>query len=65
MIETRRTVLQAITGAAAAAAVRATPALAAERMTIVAHAVHKQAATTGQGGDVTAPWREKNGATIE
>jgi multiple sugar transport system substrate-binding protein len=66
MSETRRTVLKTLTGVAAGAAVgRAAPALAAEKVTIVAHAVHRQAATTGQGGDITASWRDKNGASIE
>jgi multiple sugar transport system substrate-binding protein len=40
-------------------------ARAAERIAIICHAVHKAAATTGPGGDVTAAWREKAGATVE
>ena len=62
MLTTRRQLMGTI---AAAASVAASPARAAERITIVAHAVHKAAATTGPGGDVTAAWREKNGASIE
>ena len=67
MMQTRRDVLKTIAGATSAAAIaRTSPAAAAAgRMTIVAHAVHRAAATTGPGGDVTAAWREQNGVTIE
>lgn len=42
------------------------PAFAQEKkLTIVAHAVHKAAATSGKGGDITTAWREKSGASIE
>src|SRR6476646_7832522 len=51
--------------AAAAGPFAAAPAYAADRITIIAHAVHKTAATTGAGGDLTAAWRAKQGADIE
>jgi multiple sugar transport system substrate-binding protein len=41
------------------------PARAADRMTIIAHAVHKTASTTGAGGDLTAAWRAKQGVDLE
>lgn len=60
---TRRT---ALAGLAVGPMAAALPAAAQEKkLTIVAHAVHKAAATTGKGGDITAAWREKNGAAIE
>ena len=67
-MNSRRDVLKALSGMAAAAA--AGPfaigvAHAADRLTIIAHAVHKTAATTGAGGDLTAAWRAKQGADIE
>ena len=65
---TRRNVLKTLSGMAAAAAAgpfAAGPARAADRMTIIAHAVHKTAATTGAGGDVTAAWRAKQGVDLE
>ena len=54
----RRQALGAIAGASFAA----TP-LAAQtppRLSVVAHAVHRAAVTTGLGGDVTATWRAAN-----
>lgn len=63
-MSTRRDVLKRMAGVAVAAAAGpfATPtATAADRMSIIAHAVHKAAATTGPGGDITAAWRAKNG----
>ena len=60
---TRRDALLGIAGATMTAA---GPAFAQEKkLTVVAHAVHRAAATTGKGGDITAAWREKNGASIE
>jgi len=60
---TRRATLAGLAGTAIATSL---PASAQEKkLTIVAHAVHKAAATTGKGGDITAAWQEKNGATIE
>ncbi|CAH1656990.1 MULTISPECIES: extracellular solute-binding protein [unclassified Chelatococcus] len=60
---TRRHAVLGIAGATLSAAV---PARAEDKkLTIVAHAVHRAAATTGKGGDITASWREKNGANIE
>jgi multiple sugar transport system substrate-binding protein len=60
---TRRAALAGLAGSSIAPAL---PAIAQEKkLTIVAHAVHKAAATTGKGGDITSAWREKNGATIE
>ncbi|MBS7705056.1 extracellular solute-binding protein [Chelatococcus asaccharovorans] len=60
---TRRAALAGLAGSSMAKAV---PAFAQDKkLTIVAHAVHKAAATTGKGGDITAAWREKNGATID
>ena len=41
------------------------PALAAQTLTIVGHAVHRSATAGGPGGDVVQPWREKTGAAIE
>lgn len=40
-------------------------ARANERFAVISHAVHKNAATQGPGGDVTAAWREKNGVAVE
>jgi len=58
----RRHVLGAMAGAAALPL----PAFAAERLTVVAHAVHRGVVTTGTGGDVTEAWRAANGnATVE
>ncbi len=59
----RRSVLRA----AAASPVLAMPhvARAAEKLVIIAHAVHKAAATTGKGGDITEEWRRANNAEIE
>ena len=67
-MSTRRELLKAMTGIAAAAAVgpfAATRAYGADRLTLIGHAVHKVAATTGPGGDVTAAWRAKQGVDIE
>jgi len=58
---TRRDTLMGLAGAAAASL----PAYASEKISIVAHAVHRGAATTGKGGDITASWRSSTGATIE
>ena len=63
-MSTRRDVLRHLAALAAGTAVgplAVTRAMAAERMTIISHAVHKAAATTGQGGDITAPWRSSHG----
>lgn len=38
-------------------------AQAQDKLAIISHAVHRAAATTGQGGDITAAWREKNGVS--
>lgn len=60
---TRRGALAGLAGSTISGAM---PAFAQEKkLTIVAHAVHKAAATAGKGGDITAAWREKNGAGIE
>ena len=68
-MSTRRDALKRLAGFAAATAAgpfAATNVLAAERMTIIAHAVHKTAATTGPGGDITAAWRAQHaGVEIE
>ena len=66
-MQTRRDILKGIGAAAlgAAAAPFAPAARAADRMTLIGHAVHKAAATTGPGGDVTAGWRAKNGVELE
>ncbi|MDQ6620063.1 MAG: extracellular solute-binding protein [Pseudomonadota bacterium] len=67
-MNSRRDVLKTLSGIAAAAAAgpfAAGLAYAADRITIIAHAVHKAAATTGPGGDLTASWRAKQGADIE
>ena len=52
----------AVLGAAGAAP---WPAQAAGTLTVVAHAVHRAAATTGAGGDVTEAWRKEHGTSIE
>jgi multiple sugar transport system substrate-binding protein len=60
---TRRGALAGLTGTVISSRL---PAFAQDKkLTIVAHAVHKAAATTGKGGDITAAWREKNGASLE
>jgi len=67
-VNSRRDVLKALSGMAAAAAAgpfASGVAHAADRLTIIAHAVHKTAATTGAVGDLTAAWRAKQGADIE
>ena len=68
-MNTRRTVIaHLLPGAAAAVALTVFAprrAVAAERLSIFSHAVHKAVSTTGPGGDVTAAWREKNGAEVE
>ena len=67
-MSTRRDVLKLLSGASAAVAagpLAVTRALAADRLTIIGHAVHKNAATTGAGGDITSAWRTKHGAEIE
>jgi len=64
----RRGILKALVAAVAAAVAgpfAATRAYAADRLTVIGHAVHKAAATTGAGGDVTAPWRAKQGVEVE
>lgn len=52
---------------AAAAPVLAMPhvARASEKLVITAHAVHRTAATTGRGGDITEEWRRANNVEIE
>ena len=40
-------------------------ARAAEKLVITGHAVHKTAATTGAGGDITEAWRRANNVEIE
>ena len=67
-MESRRDALKALAGAVAALAAgpfAAGVAWAADRLTIIGHAVHKAAATTGPGGDLTAAWRARQGADIE
>ena len=66
-MQTRRDVLRilAATAAGAATAPFTLTARAADRMTLIGHAVHKAAATTGPGGDVTAAWRAKQGVELE
>lgn len=61
---TRRDVIfRVLPGVAGAAASVALPraGLAAEKLVVLAHAVHRSAATQGNGGDVTQAWREANG----
>ena len=68
-MQARRNVLKALSAAAPLPPwqVRSPRAarMPADRLTIIGHAVHKAAATTGAGGDVTAPWRAKQGVDIE
>jgi multiple sugar transport system substrate-binding protein len=40
-------------------------ARASEKLVIVSHAVHRTAATTGKGGDITEAWRKANNVEIE
>ena len=60
---TRRGVLGA--GVAAAALAMPHVARAAEKFVIISHAVHRDAATKGAGGDVTEAWRKANNVEIE
>jgi len=55
----------ALIGAAGAASIASFRVKATEKISIVSHAVHRNAATTGLGGDVTAPWCAANNATLE
>ena len=66
-MHSRRDILKGLGAAAlgAATAPFAPTARAADRMTLIGHAVHKAAATTGPGGDVTAAWRAKTGVELE
>lgn len=59
----RRTLLRA----AAIAPALATPhiARANEKLVVISHAVHRTAATTGRGGDITEAWRRANNVEIE
>lgn len=64
----RRELLQrlaALSATTTAGALLPGSAWAATRITVMGHAVHKTAATTGAGGDITAAWRTKNDADIE
>lgn len=54
-----------LNAAAIAALFVAGPALAAEKLVVMGHRVHQDAATKGPGGDVTAAWRKANNAEIE
>ena len=68
LLNSRRDILKAMSGMAAAAAagpLASKWAHAADRITIIAHAVHRTAATTGAGGDLTAAWRAKQSSDIE
>ncbi len=50
----------------AAAGLGCWPAFAqSSALTVFGHKVHQAAATTGPGGDATAPWRQATGRTIE
>ncbi|MEO5699943.1 MAG: extracellular solute-binding protein [Casimicrobiaceae bacterium] len=67
-MQSRRNVLKGLAGAVAAAIsgpFAVGGAHAADRLTVIGHAVHKTAATTGLGGDVTAAWRAKQGTDVE
>ncbi|MEP6941444.1 MAG: extracellular solute-binding protein [Betaproteobacteria bacterium] len=67
-MQSRRTILKALSASLAAAItgpLTVSRAVAADRLTLMGHAVHKAAATTGPGGDVTAAWRAKQGVEIE
>ena len=59
----RRTLLRA----AAIAPALATPhiARANEKLVVISHAVHRTAAPTGRGGDITETWRRANNIEIE
>ena len=60
---TRRKVLRGATAATVLAAPRI--GRAAEKFVVIAHAVHRTAATTGPGGDLTEAWRKANNVEIE
>lgn len=62
---TRRDAILGTAGVAGAAALPAFAQQQQQRVTIVSHAVHRNVATTGQGGDVTASWAAANNATLE
>ena len=67
-MKSRRDALKVLSGttlAVAAGPLTAMRAFAADRLTVIAHAVHRTAATTGAGGDVLAAWRTKNGTDVE
>jgi len=60
---TRRQALGSLAGTAFLAGAR--PGLAADRkLNVLCHRVHQLCLTTGAAGDLTQPWRDKNGAEI-
>ena len=60
-----RRIRGALNAVAITALFAAGPALAAEKLVVMGHRVHQDAATKGPGGDVTAAWRTANNAEIE
>jgi multiple sugar transport system substrate-binding protein len=42
-----------------------TPGHASTKLSVVAHAVHRNVSTTGKGGDITEAWRNATGASVE
>jgi multiple sugar transport system substrate-binding protein len=67
-VNTRRDILKLLSGVTvtvAAGPLAVIRAAAAERLTIIAHAVHRNAATTGPGGDIAGAWRSKHGTEVE
>lgn len=69
----RRTLLRGAAAAGAVATLGApfsfpAPAIGQgkpEKITIVSHRVHRASATEGEGGDITADWRARNGVELE
>jgi multiple sugar transport system substrate-binding protein len=62
---TRRSFIGGSAAFSAAASLRGQPALAAEKLTVLAVSVHKAVALGNQGGDITAAWRRRNAAEVE
>jgi multiple sugar transport system substrate-binding protein len=52
------------TSAAALAMGSAAQAQTPDRLNVISHRVHQNVLTTGAGGDLTAPWTRRTGATV-
>src|SRR5688500_11909247 len=62
---TRRSFIGGSAALSAATSLGGRPASAAEKLTVLAVSVHKTVALGNQGGDITAAWRQRNGAEVE